>query len=168
MTIKNYLIALLFITFSLETFAAPATAQQVEQLVKIEHWDELKPALVNQGLPNFKAFIEQSMIQLLKIPQPISAHHQVFIMQITDLVVNDAIEQIDEKNLIKNMSKAYQNLSTEQAAALLQLYQQPMMQNAAKKSPVAMAYNIDNGIQDFLELIDSDQIKTAIQALKQQ
>lgn len=162
MKIKNYILPLFLSFSSLHTFAAPATDQQADTLIKIEHWNQLKPALAANGLPKFKSTTEAALIEQMGLPKPISAHNQVTIMQITDIVVNDLVDQIDEKALMNNAKHLYKQLSHEQADALIQLYQKPTMKDAGKKLPQTLAYTIDVSADDFNQLIQSQKVQEFI------
>ncbi len=109
--------------------------------------------------------MQQSLAEL-EIPRPISAQHQVSLTKITDIVINDMIEQIDEKKINRNIKNAYKELSQEQAAALIELYQQPSMKNIGKKIPTSFAYSIDSSTNDFIELIQSEIIQNTIREIQ--
>lgn len=166
MKIKKYICPLVLGFISFQAYAAPSTNQQVEKIIEIEHWSQLKSALITNGLPNLKSITEDTLITELEIPRPISAQHQVSLTKITDILINDMIEQIDEKKINRNIKNAYKELSQEQAAALIELYQQPSMKNIGKKIPISFAYSIDSSTNDFIELIQSEIIQNTIREIQ--
>lgn len=147
-------------------FAAQATDQQVEKIIELEHWTHLKEAVIQNGLPNLKNLIEDSFIQNTGIPQPISAHEQIIIMQISDIIVNDTISQIDEKKLLTNVRRAYKNLTQEQAKAVINLYQSNDMRNAGEKAPQIIAYGTNLGLNTLSDILNSPEVKKAVQLSK--
>lgn len=153
---------------STSLFAVPATDQQVEQILKIEQWDQLKKAIIQNGLPNLKSMIESSFISSSQIPQPISADQQVLIKQISDIMVNDSINQIDETKLLNNVRKAYKNLTQEQAQAYIEFYQKDGMQLAGRKAPQIIVYGLNSGTDSLSDILNSPEIKKAIQMSKSQ
>lgn len=166
MTIKNKIALLILSLSSFQVMASPATDQQVQELVQLENWNQLKSALIKNGLPTFKSSVEDSLIEHLQIPQPISAQNQLMIMQISDITVNDTVDQINEAKLIQDISQAYKRLSSEEIAALIELYKKPNMQNAAKKSPILIAQSIDQATEDFTQLLHSNEIINTVKKLE--
>lgn len=162
MTINPLLFSLLTLSFSFHTFAASATPQQIEQLIKIEHWDQFKSALLKQSMPNMKSATEELILEQLQQNQPISAEQQALIIQVSDIMINDMIEQVDEKKFLANIRSAYQSLSQEQAQALLHVYKQPDMQNAGQNIPMMIAKIVDTSSNDFNEIIHLDEIQSII------
>ena len=162
MTIKPYLYSLFILSFSFHTFAASATQQQIDQLIKIEHWDQFKPALLKQSMPNMKSATEELMFDQLQYKQALSAEQQALIIQISDIMINDMIEQVDEKVFLTNIRTAYQTLSQEQAQALINVYQQPNMQNAGQNVPIMIAKIVDTSSNDFNKIINLEDIQNII------
>lgn len=169
MKIKPYVFSIFLFGLSFQTFAAPATTQQIEQLVKLEHWDQFKPALLKQSMPNMKAATEELMLEQIQQsnPQPITADQQVLIIQISDIMINDMIERVDEQTFLNNIRAAYQTLSKAQAAALLNVYKKPHMQNAGKNIPVMIAHMVDASTNDFNKLISLTEIQDIIRENQQ-
>jgi hypothetical protein len=162
MKIKKYILPLFFSIYSLQTFAAPATDHQVETLIKIENWNKLKPALAANGLPNLKSATKDALIEQFGLAKPISAQNQEKFTEITDIVMNDLINQIDEKELINNVKHMYKQLSQEQVNAIIELYQKPSMKDAGKKFPQSLAYTIDISSNDFNQLIQSKEVQAFV------
>ena len=50
MKIKKYICPLVLGFISFQAYAAPSTNQQVEKFIEIEHWSQLKSALIANGL----------------------------------------------------------------------------------------------------------------------
>lgn len=164
MKIKPYVFSIFLLSFAIQTFAAPATPQQIEQLIKVEHWDQFKPALLKQSMPNMKAATEELMLdQMQQARHQISAEQQALIIQVSDIIINDMIENVDEKTFLNNIHAAYQSFNKDQADALLKVYQKPHMKDAGKNIPVMIAHMIDVSTNDFNQLISSAEIQNIIQ-----
>lgn len=151
---------------SFQTYAQPASKEQIQKIIEIEHWNELKTALTQNGLTHLKNSTEQALTQQMQIPQPVSAKEKKLIKQMTDIIIDDLIAQIDQNRVEKNITQAYQHLTDEQAHALIQLYTQPNMIDVGKKFPATIAYTLDGSIQDFMNLVESKQIKSVVKELK--
>lgn len=162
MKIKSYIFSIFLLSFSFQTFAASATSQQIDQLIKLEYWNQFKPALLKQSMPNMKSATEELMFDQLQYRQALSAEKQALIIQISDIMINDMIEQVDEKVLLSNIRAAYQALSQEQAQALINVYQQPNMQNAGQNTPIIIAKIVDASSNDFNKLVNLDDIQSII------
>lgn len=153
------IIPLLLLFLSFETFAAPATNKQIDQIIEIENWRNLKSELLLHGLPKIKDMTEANMVNQFRVPRPISADQQIFFLELSDIFINDMIEQIDEKQLFKNLHQAYQSLSVEQIDSLIEMYSHPQMRQAGKKSPLVVAKSLDQSVDIMNHLIGLDEIK---------
>lgn len=162
MTIKPLIASIFLLSLSFQTFAAPASSQQIDQLIKLEHWEQFKPALLKQGMPNMKSATEELMFDQFQQKQSLSAEQQALIIQISDIMINDMIEQVDEKKFLANIRAAYQTLNQEQVQALLEFYQQPNMQNAGQNIPVIIAHVVDASSNDFNQLVGLEDIQNII------
>lgn len=161
MMIKNLtkIITLFFLILSFETFAAPATNKQIDQIIEIENWRNLKSELLLHGIPKIKDMTEANMINQFGVQRPISADQQIFFLELSDILINDMIEQIDEKKLFKNLHQTYQSLSEEQIASMIKIHSHPQMQQVGKKLPLILAKSLDQSVDILNHLIGLEEIK---------
>lgn len=153
------IITLLLLFLGVEIFAAPATNKQIDQIIEIENWRNLKSELQLYGMPKIKDMTEANIINQFGLTRPISADQQIFFLELSDILINDMIVQIDEKQLLKNLHQTYQSLSYEQISALIETYSHPQMRQAGQKLPLVMAKTLDQSVDILNYLIGLDEIK---------
>lgn len=160
MTIKPTKILILFFFFlSIESFAAPEKNKQIDQIIEIENWKNFKSELLQHGMPKLKDITEANIMNTFHISRPITADQQIFLMELSDIIINDMIEQIDDKQLLKNVNQSYQSLTQEQINSLIELYSNPKMQQVGKKIPLMLAKTLDQTSELFNNILNSEEIK---------
>ncbi len=168
MLIKNlFAIGILSLGLSSYSHAKPATEKQIQQLIEQENWANIKSLYQQQPLTKSKEVLEKSLALQLSPNTKISANQQALIMQMADIIINDAIEHIDTERVQHELSKAFSHYSYEQAQAILKMYQHPEVKKNLNNTPSLYIDALDLYTDDFQELLQSENIQKFIMEQQQ-
>ena len=168
--LKTLLLSSIYLMSPL-SFAAPASDQQIQQLLNVMNLNQLMQSTIQQIRPQLdqQAYLS---IQSIVGHEKLSPQEQIVANELSDKLYQQSMKTIAWENMQPIYQKIYKDVySAEEVQAQITFYSSPVGQSILKKAPLATQESmkiINSRLAENMQAteVDFKDIKQKIEALK--